>query len=265
MSSVLILPACYSLPKVDVIRLVDDFAGDAGLGAPTWSAFGPWTCDPLIDRGQASDAGQDAGLDGGDDAGQGGIGGGTEVGQAASCILGPGPGDEMDDTALLPGVVTRALIASFSVSAPSGVEVATQTKSATSDGGSDALAPSTPVDLTAFTELRFNARLFYTPPGMLPPGTHLRVELHCSYSSMNSPRSERLVYEKFDDVPVGGTLFQPIAFALTKFTGASQPQTCLANVDSIGFIVVPGTAQAGTQIAGELLLDNIRFDNAPPQ
>ena len=39
--SVLLLPACFSLPKVDVIQVIDDFANDAGLEdaalTPTWS------------------------------------------------------------------------------------------------------------------------------------------------------------------------------------------------------------------------------------
>ncbi len=251
MSSVLIVPACYSLPKVDVIRLVDDFAADADL-QPTWGAFKKWTCSSSVD--------------GGIDAGQGGLDGGIDAGQAVSCQLTLGPGDTSDDTALGLGV-TDALIASFSVAAPSGVEVATGTKSAMSDGATNALPPSIPVDLTAFSELRFNATLVDTTPGTasLPIGTGLSVELHCSYSSMNSPVSALLkVDEKIVDLVPGMTTFQPIALALSKFAGASQRQTCLANVDSIGFVVTPGNALAGALIAGTLQLDNIRFDNAPP-
>jgi hypothetical protein len=80
---------------------------------------------------------------------------------------------------------------------------------------------------------------------------------------MNSPITDRLAYdEKIVDLSLGVTTFQSIALALSKFTGASQRQTCLANVDSIAFVVTPGNLQAGN---GTLQLDNIRFDNAPPQ
>ncbi|HEY6478263.1 MAG TPA: hypothetical protein VI456_16910 [Polyangia bacterium] len=254
MLSVLLVPACYSLPKVDVIRVVDDFA-DGGPD-PTWSAFEPWTCGLDVDPGQASDAGRDGGLDGG-----------AEAGQAVSCDLTRGPGDDMDDTPLPTGVGTHSLVAIFNLTAPTGVEVTTRT--AMSDGGTQTLSPSIPVDLTAFSELRFNAKLVDTTPGtaaQLPTGTGLSVELHCSYSSMNSPVSALLtVDEKIVDLTLGVKTFQPIALAFSKFTGTSQRQTCLANVNSISFHVVLGTAQAGTRVAGTLQLDDIRFDNAPPQ
>ncbi len=48
--SVLIVPACFSLPKVDVTRVIDDFAEDAGLAQPTWNVFEPWTCGAYVDR-----------------------------------------------------------------------------------------------------------------------------------------------------------------------------------------------------------------------
>ncbi len=263
MLSVLIVPACFSLPKADVIRLVDDFAADAGL-QPTWSAFEKWTCSSYVERGQASDGGRDAGLGGGGDAGQGGLDGGADAGPAVSCQLTSGPGDPSEDTALKLGV-TGALVAHFGVTAPSEVEVATRTKSAMSDGATDALPPAIPVDLTAFTELRFNATLV-SETASLPVGTGLRVELRCAYALMNGQRviNDLLLY-KNAGVMQGVSDFQPIHLSFSEFEVASQRQTCLANVESIGFIVVPGSAQPGTKIAGTLQLDNIRFDNAPPQ
>jgi hypothetical protein len=252
MSSLLIVPACYSLPKVDVIRVVDDFAADAGL-QPTWNAFEMWTCGSHVDGGQASDAGLDAGLDGG-----------TDAGQAVTCQLTLGPGDTSEDTELLLGM-TDALVARFGVPASLSVEVATQTTSVMSEGATH--PTSMPVDLTSFSELRFNAALSDTTgtAPTLPIGTELSVELRCSYSSMNSPSTDyRLKYDKkiSGQLSLGVTTFQPIALPLSSFTGASQRQTCLANVNRIVFVVTPGNLQAGN---GTLQLDNIRFDNAPPQ
>ncbi len=86
--SVLLVPACFSLPKADVsTHVIDDFAEDASMSlVPTWGAFSPWTCDAFTirdqnnggtgaDGGAVLDAGQPPSLDGG---------------PPVSCTLGPG-------------------------------------------------------------------------------------------------------------------------------------------------------------------------------
>jgi hypothetical protein len=75
--------------------------------------------------------------------------------------------------------------------------------------------------------------------------------------------NDLLVY-KNAGVMQGVSDFQPIRLLFSEFEVASQRQTCLANVNRIGFIVVSGVVPPGTPITGTLQLDDIRFDNAPP-
>jgi hypothetical protein len=246
--SVFIVPACFTLPKVDVIRVLDDFAEDGGLSAPTWGAFGAWSCEVL---GQPGDGGQDAGLDGGSDAGQ-----------AASCTLGLGAGANAKlDPPPFDGAVPQALVAIFNIASPSKVEVTTPVKPVFSHGAADALSLSTTVDLTAFSELTFNTTL----GPVIPPDTELHVELRCSHPSMDGSVINDLLDLLLDSsvgLKLGSGTFQPIAHPFSEFTlmsGASQRQTCLASVNSIGFVVVPNNVPAGTRIDAMLQLDNIRF------
>ena len=81
------------------------------------------------------------------------------VGDRARRRYGPPP---------FPGAVTHALVASFNFATQYNVEVLTQT------------TPPGQVNLTGFSQLRFNAKLLSTTPGTasaLPPGTVLHVEL----------------------------------------------------------------------------------------
>ena len=228
--ALLLGPSCFSLPKAEVIRVIDDFAEDGGVTQPTWNVFGPWTCGPFVELGQASDAGQDGGLDAG-----------IEAGQSVKCTLGIGTGNDMDQPPF-PGAVTHALVASFNLATPDNVEVLTRT------------TPPGQVDLTGFSQLLFNAKLLSTTPGTDPlqPGTELHVELRCSTSK------DPLVDQNFTLTPEVVT-WKPVSLPLGDFKGGTQRQTCLATVDSIGFIVVQGAAQPGTLVAGTLQLDNIRL------
>jgi hypothetical protein len=40
---------------------------------------------------------------------------------------------------------------------------------------------------------------------------------------------------------------------------AAQREACLSTVESIAFVVVPGSSLAGTRVSGTLQLDNIRL------
>ena len=236
-------PACFSLPKVEVIRVIDDFAEDGGLTQPTWNVLGPWTCGLHVDQSQASEGGQDAGQDGG-------FPGDSDGGQDVSCALALGT----EDPPILPGTVTRALVATFDLTTPSNVEIAARTKSGPIGGSTDAPASSLTVNLTGFSQLLFNANLVPTPPGTapLPPGTELHVELHCS--STNDPLVDQ-------DVPLtpGASTWKAITLPFSDFTMVAQREACLATVESIAFVVVPGSDPAGTKVSGTLQLADIRL------
>ncbi len=243
--ALLIVSSCYSLPKVEVIRVIDDFAEDEGLTQPTWNVFGPWTCGLHVDQSQPSEGGQDAGQDGG-------AGGDVDAGQAVTCTLGTET-DDMDPP-IPPSTVTQALVASFDLMTPSSVEVVTRTKSGAPGASADAIVPSMMVNLTGFKQLLFTAQLGSTSSADLPAGTKLRVYLDCG--------SENL----FTEFPLNmfGASWTPLSVrldALLSVQNLSQNQTqiCLATVDSIAFVVVPGAAPAGTKVSGTLLLDDIRL------
>jgi len=219
--------------------VIDDFGEDAGVTQPTWNAFGPWTCGLHVDRSQASDGGQDGGLPGDVDAGQ-----------AVACTLAIGT-DDMDPP-IPPSTVTRALVASFDLTTPSSVEVVTRTKPAAIGGSGDALPPSMTVNLTGFSQLIFNARLL-PKTVQLPTGTELHVELHCS--STSSP----LVDQDISALIPGAPTWKTITLPFSDFKVAAQREACLATVESVAFVVVPGSALAGTAVSGTLQLDNIRL------
>ena len=245
--ALLLGPSCYSLPKVEVIRVIDDFAEDGGLTQPTWNVFGPWTCGLHVDQSQPSEEGQDAGQDAGQD---GAAAGHVDAGQAVTCSLEIGAGDNMDPPPF-PGAITQALLANFALSTPSNVEVVTRSKTASSAGG-DALPPSTMVNFTGFSQLLFNAQLLSrtTEP---PIGTELQVELHCSATH------DPLVDQDITLTP-GAQSWKTISLPFTAFTPAAQRESCLATVESLSFVVVPGSAPAGSNVTGTLHLDNIRLE-----
>ncbi|HSY40425.1 MAG TPA: hypothetical protein VLA79_12875 [Polyangia bacterium] len=241
--ALLLGPSCYSLPKVEVIRVIDDFAEDGGLTQPTWNVFGPWTCGLHVDQSQPSEGGQDAGQDGG-------AAGDVDAGQAVTCSLEIGAGDNTDPPPF-PGAITQALVANFDLSTPSSVEVVTRTKTASNAGG-DALPSSTKVNFTGFSQLLFNALLL---PGTtsLPIGTELQVELHCAATP------DPLVDQDITLTP-GAQTWKTISLPFTAFTAAAQRESCLATVESLSFVVVPGSAPAGSNVTGTLHLDNIRLE-----
>ena len=233
--------SCFSLPKVAVIRVIDDFTADAG---PTWNAFEPWTCGLHAERVQASDGGQDGGQDAGPD---GGLAPEMDGGQAVSCTLATGT----DETA--PSMITRALVATFDLTTPSNaVEVVTRTKPQAVGESADAVPPPTTVNLTGFSELSFNARLLPIA-APLPTGTELHVELHCSSTD------EPLVEQDISALTAGVVSWKAITLPFTDFTVTAQRQACLATVQSIAFVVVPGSSPPGTKVSGTLQLENIRL------
>jgi hypothetical protein len=232
---VLTLPACFSLPHVDPgNRVIADFAEeDAGLN-PTWTLFGPWSCSAYVDPSPPADGGQDGGSRSGD----------IDAGQAVTCKPELAPGSADPST---PSSGAQHLVTSFNIvtaDQPVDVDVSTRTRSGT-------------VNLTGFSQFLFDAMLGSTTPGApsLPPGTEVKVELRCSSASPYAP----LVNQDFT-ISLEATTWKPITLPLSSFMGASPRQSCLAAVDGIGFVVVPGSAQTGTQIAGKLRLDNIELN-----
>ena len=242
--ALLIVSSCYSLPKVEVIRVIDDFAEDGGTprSRPRNTIFGPWTCGLHVDQSQPSEGGQDAGQDGG-------AGGDVDAGQAVTCTLGTET-DDMDPP-IPPSTVTQALVASFDLMTPSSVEVVTRTKSGAPGASADAIVPSMMVNLTGFSQFIFNAKLLPTTT-QLPTGTELHVEFHCA--STKDPLVDQ------DIVLTPGVVnWKTITLPLSAFTFGAQREACLATVESVAFVVVPGSAPAGTKVSGTLHLDEIRL------
>jgi hypothetical protein len=234
---VLIDPACFDLPKVDVgARVIDDFAGDAGISAPTWAAFGPWRCSPIVAPNPDGDGG---GSDGGPalDGGQPPVQDGDQPG---TCTIGPGAGDGVD--------YTHALAATFNLAAPigrlgSGVMVATFTSGHA-------------VDLTGFKTLRFNSRLYSTTPpaNVVPPGTIVGVELGCVMSTGDFV-ADRKNAGITVEAPWGDPIKLNLAADFSLKPASGNITNCLQTVDVIRFIV---TLPTGTEpIRGTLLLEGI--------
>jgi hypothetical protein len=234
--SLLIVPACFDLPKADVsTRVLDDFAEDAGPSLmPTWQAFNPWSCGAFATRDQDNG---DAGPDGGPPSSDAGTPTSPDGSTAVLCTLGLGDTDP------------HALAATFDLAAPTadiqlGVEVVTQTLS------------GAVVDLTGFKTLQFNAKLFSTTrPTDLPSGTQLEVELGCSAVGNGS------AVDQFATTLVAeATLWDPVILALGDFrpTPSTRGLTaCLGAVDSIRFVVRLGTGTG--PVSGTLRLDHMVF------
>jgi hypothetical protein len=242
MLSVLIVPACFSLPKADVsTHVIDDFAEDAGADAgltPTWGAFSPWTCDAFTIRDQDNgDAGPDGGpvLDAGQPPGLDGV-------PPVSCTFGPG------------NTGPHELAATFALAASAsnlGVAVATHT------------IPGSAVDFTGFKYLQFSAKLSsamrQTNP--LPPGTTLEVELGCPAPGVDFVASDKHAGVTVDAVDPSlvklNLTVTPTDFAVVP--SSESIAACLRAVDRIRFIVAL-PAQA-SPIAGTLELDDIELTN----
>jgi hypothetical protein len=240
---VLIVPACRDLPKVDVIRLIDDFARDAGApdagGTPTWGVFTPWTCDAfaMAPDGGPVDPGQPSGADGG---------------PPVTCAVGNGEGF---------GVDRYALVTTFDLAASAntwGVAVATR-------------ASSSAVDFTAFKTFQFYGWL-YSRTNEIPPGTQLKVELGCPASGV--PFAASLFA---DNVTVAANWGNQVLLSLADFKvppvqgpptdggqdnlSSESTTACLRAVDRISFIVTFNVWP--NPIAGSLLLDGIELSTKP--
>lgn len=239
--SILIVPACFSLPMADVsTHVIDDFAEDAGT-IPTWGAFSPWTCDAFTIRDQNNG---DTSADGGAvlDAGQPpSVDGGPPV----ACILGPRDG------------MPHALAATFDLAGSMddlGVAVASQVMVGT-------------VDFTGFKYLQFSAKLSSSKQtDKLPSGTTLQVELGCPTVTptdrMDVVASDHNAGVTVD--AVGWSLVKrnltltPTDFVVVP-SSAESLAACLRAVDRIRFIVaIPAQP---SPIAGVLELDGIELTN----
>lgn len=232
--SLLLVPACFDLPKADVgTRVLDDFGGDASL-MPTWSAFSLWSCGAFATRDQDNG---DAGADGGLTSPDAGTPTNPEGGIAVMCGIGIGNTDP------------HALVATFDLAAPTanvqlGVDVATQTLSGT-------------VDLTGFKTLQFNAKLFSTQNSTahVPSGTQLEVELGCSAIGNGSAVDQFAI-----TLVVEANAWDPVILALNDFRPAPSTRgltACLGAVDSIRFVVRLGIGTG--PVAGTLRLDHMVF------
>lgn len=256
--SVLSLPACFSLPKADVTRVIDDFAPDAGFAdatleeiglKPTWDIFGQWSCDAFVIPDLINGS---AGLDGGSAVGSDGPLG-QDGGPPVTCTIGPGVRSGVDAHALWARIDLAASPTTL------GVAVTSHTVSGT-------------VDLTGFQTFQFNAWL-YSPTDAVQ-GAQLTVELGC-------PANEEVDFvadQVADTVNAGGAGWgNQVRLRLTDFVvtlpkgplpdgGQALPPSediiqCLRTVDSISFRVAfkPGTKP----ITGILELDGIEVTTKP--
>ncbi|HZL20259.1 MAG TPA: hypothetical protein VFG23_21180 [Polyangia bacterium] len=227
---VLDLGACVDLAKVDPgPRFIDDFADGS---APSWNRFGPWRCNDISGGQKGSpDAGAvDAGGSAPDAAG------------ASTCNLAlENPGD--DDK--------QALESTFTLDDPldgvrefPGTEIVTRTVSGT-------------VDVTGFTQLVFSTILESAAPPIpaLPDATQFLVELGCSAFP-----SDPLAVQAVSYTLNAG--WAELRLSLSGFTlkNTSRNQSCLALLDSIHFVVMPGLAD-GASTGGTLHIDNISLQN----
>jgi hypothetical protein len=109
------------------------------------------------------------------------------------------------------------------------------------------------VDLNAFTQLVFFATLGGSPP----VGTHLLVELGCS--SLHDPIASEVVTE---DLATGDWVPVPLTLADITQSTTMHNQACLAQIDSIHFVVDFSPAlNDGESASGTLQIDNIRLQN----
>jgi hypothetical protein len=256
--SILVVPACLSLPKADVTRVIDDFAPDAGLVdaslaatglRPTWDVFGQWTCDAFVIPDLING---NAGPDGGSAVGTSeplGPDGGPPV----ICAVGPG------EATFIGGHALAATIDLAASSRTLGVAVTTH-------------AVVDTVDLTGFQTFQFDAWLHSENDSL--QGALLTVELGC-----RANKNVDFVADQVADTVMGGAagFGNQVRLKLADFVvtlpkgplpdgGQALPQSeditqCLRTVDSISFRVAfkPGT----NTITGKLLLDSIEVTTKP--
>ena len=247
-AALLATPACYDLGKVNPgARWIDNFSG---YPYPTWSLFQPWLCgtfaipqpppdggarDGSIADGGSRDAGR---AEAGPDTGDGGGSPGT------FCLAGPG-----DDVTNMNPPDIHGLEWPFDL--PGGEDdlgVFMQTSIAMG---------AQPIDVTGFKDLVFSARLESTSPKQnpVPLTTELRAELGCSRNGLDSVASQAVPIE----IDHQWTLFRaPITMFDVKTMSLSQ--ACLAEVDSIRFVVLPGNNEAPS-IGGTLSIDNVQLQD----
>ena len=259
MLSVLFVPACFSLPKADVTRVIDDFAPDAGLVdasleesglTPTWDVFGQWTCDAFVipdplnggagpDGGSLGDASPPLGPDGG---------------PPVICTVGTGENTFIGKHALAATIDLAASTRTL------GVAVTTRT------------APGTTVDFSAFQTFQFDAWLYSKTNAL--QGALLTVELSCKAN-----KDVDFLADQVAETVVAGAAGwgNQARLKLADFGvklpngplpdgGQSLPQSeditqCLRAIDGISFRVA---FNSGTNpIAGTLLLDSIEVTTKP--
>jgi hypothetical protein len=254
---ILIVPACFSLPKVDVTRLVDDFAPDAALVdatleqtglTPTWDAFGQWTCDAFVIPDAIN---SQAEPDGGAAVSPGPLG--PDGGPPVTCAIRAGEPTFIGAHALAANIDLAASTSTL------GVAVTTRTVSGT-------------VDLSGFQTFQFDAWLHSESDAL--QGAQLTVELGCPAN-----QSVDFVADQVADTVVPGAAGwgNQVRLKLTDFVvtlpkgplpdgGQALPPSedigqCLRTIDSISFKVAfkPGT----NPIAGTLLLDSIEVTTKP--
>jgi hypothetical protein len=242
-------PACYDLKKANPgPRWIDDFSK---YPDPTWNVFQPWVCGKLI-----IPTPRDGGArDGGPGDGGPGDGGSADAGTRADTADGgspetpcpAGPGDDV--TYPGPPPDTQGLETTFDL--PGG----------TTDIGvyaeSRLVAGAQPIDVTGFKQLVVSARLESASPKQnpLPPGTELRAELGCSRNQID-PTARQLIPIQVDNPWVQFRL----TLAMFDVTGTSLSQACLAEVDSIRFVVRPGNNEAAA-VTGTLSIDDVQLQN----
>ena len=256
--AILLAPACFSLPKADVTRVIDDFAPDAGLVdasleetglTPTWDVFGPWVCDAFVIPDLINDGTQPDGGSLVDASPPLGANGGPPV----TCTVGLGERTSLG---------AHALVATIDLAASTrtlGVAVTTRTTSGT-------------VDFSAFQTFQFDGWLYSKTDAF--QGAQLTVELGCPAN-----KEVDFIADQVADSVVGGAAAwgNQARLKLADFGvklpkgplpdgGQALPPSeditqCLRTVDSISFRVAfkPGT----NPIAGKLLLDGIEVTTKP--
>jgi hypothetical protein len=220
---VLLLPACLNVPKLDPPPFVIDDFEDGDL-VPRATAFAPWACQTVssdsVDGGAPAEA---------DAAPAPPVDGGS----TASCMRELSGGDNS----------CCALVASFNLPASTAgrhddARVLTKT------------APS-PVDFTRFQTFVFSS-ILESPPGGLPSGTQLFVELGCSQLP---PAGSRSAIQNVTFAVNSPWTASRLPMSMFTLDGAKMNEACLLAVDSIRFVVRPAL---GAQPAlGALHIDNV--------
>jgi hypothetical protein len=215
---------CYNLPTVDPgPRWIDQFNS---LTMPTWEVFGPWSCvtSPI----------------GSPDAGS------PDAGGVGDCPR-PSPGDGD----------ANGLAAPFDLPDSSN-DLSFTLATSTAPAG-------TVVDFTGFKWFVFSAKLESTFPSTAPipiATTELKVELTCKGNSPNDASTDDPATQTAMEVQVDATSWKLVRLALSGFElkSTSFTHACLAAIDGIRFVVVPGNNDLPS-VAGTLSLDNISLQN----